>query len=112
MKICLTACLVLTILMPGCSRKRTMTLATVTDEQRISVGDQDLEGVHSLFLEMSGRIDGEAVIRLETIMEDTVSGEFVFSYSGDWYKGDAIIEYVPSGVTGGSITVEYEFITL
>lgn len=102
----------MTILMSGCSRKRTMTLETVTDEQIIAIGDRGLEGVHSLFLEISGRIDGEAVIRLETIMEDTVSGEFLFSYSGDWYKGDAIIEYVPSGVTGGSLTVEYEFITL
>lgn len=111
----LSVFLVFTTLICGCGvGARTLEVADVTKSGTIVLNKKTGQGpVHSLSVEVHGKIDGtaEMVLTLEgkPYKTEILTGDIDFRWEGDWYSDQADIRYTPSAVTDGDLRLSYKF---
>jgi hypothetical protein len=102
-----------------------MVLSCSTDEQTARIADVQIKeklilkkldsqgNIHSLIITGKGHLNGIAEIALvldgKQYKTEHLFGEVEFVWDGDWYSDVATIEYLPSTVERGHLTVEYRF---
>ena len=110
--------LVVTVLLAtvaGCSRgKQTHTIADVAKAETITLQKGSSQGdIHYMTVVGKGYLDGTAEIVLildgKPYKTEKLSGDVAFEWSGDWYSNSARIEYKPSSVKSGSLSLQYTF---
>lgn len=99
----------------GCGgNKQTYNVADVTKSETIELKKASSQGnIHSITVVGKGRIDGAAEIVLilngKPYKTESILGDVNFSWGGDWYSDYAKIDYKPSSVKSGNLSLQYEF---
>jgi hypothetical protein len=107
--------LALVVILSGCNRDhRIYQISDVTQAETITLEKEpDQENIYSWLLTGSGTIDGtaEVVVMLngEPYLTEQLSGNVDFQWAGDWYADQAEIRYIPTSVTGGNLSLSYQF---
>jgi uncharacterized protein YpmS len=92
------------------------TLEAVSDSTTFTLHSDSNEPPHSLVLEVSGNINGEAKFMIShsdtsihfrgyELQKDSTG----YKYDGDWYQNHVIVTYEPENVTSGSLLITYKF---
>ena len=106
--------LVLAFLM-GCSENyQRYNIADVTKPETIKLKKASSQGnIYSLTVVGKGYLDGTAEIVLflngEPYKTENLSKDTSFKWLGDWYSDSAKIEYNPSSVKRGNLSLQYKF---
>jgi hypothetical protein len=73
----------------------------------------DQDNVHGIKIKISGTIDGESRISLLLNKKDyktkKLTGNFSFTWGGDWYSDSAKIIYQPISAKNGDVIIQYYF---
>lgn len=68
------------------------------------------KGVDSLWIHISGWIDGQAVVEIPNGPSQTLGpGNVEWRISRKWYLPDCVLKYTPKSATTGRLEVEYRF---
>ena len=106
--------IVLAFLM-GCSgNDQIYNIADVTKPETIKLKKASSQGnIYSLTVVGKGHLDGTAEIALilngKPYKTESLSRDIDFKWSGDWYSDSAKIEYNPSSVKRGNLSLQYKF---
>lgn len=107
--------LILLVFLMGCSdNTQTYNVADVTRPGIITLKKTDSQGdVHSMTVVGKGHLDGVAEIVLilneKPYKTESISGDIDFTWGGDWYSKSAQVEYTPSLVKSGYLSLQYKF---
>jgi len=99
----------------GCSgNNQVYDIADVTKPEVITLKKASSQGnIHYMTVVGKGYLDGTAQIVLildsKAYKTEKLSGDVAFEWSGDWYSNSAKIEYKPSSVKSGSLSLQYKF---
>ncbi len=110
-----TFAFVLLVVVIGCGVvKQTHSVADVTKPETITLKKQSSQGsIHSMSVVGKGHLDGTAEIVLilngKPYKTEHLSGDVDFQWGGDWYSDSAKIEYKPSSVKNGHLSLQYKF---
>jgi hypothetical protein len=96
--------------------KQEFILEAVTDSTTFTLYSESKEPTHSLELEISGDINGEAKFTIShsdtsihfrgyELKKDSIG----YKYDGDWYQNHVIVTYEPENVTSGNLLITYKF---
>ena len=102
-------------LLAGCSgNSQEYNIADVTKPETITLQKVRSQGnIHSITVVGKGHLDGSATIVLilnrKPYKTESLSGDVGFSWGGDWYSESAKIEYQPSSVKSGKLSLQYKF---
>jgi len=110
------ACVLLVGLI-GCGvAERTHSVADVTKPQTITLNKESSQGgIVSFIVVAQGHLDGAAEIVLihadsgKPYRTEHLSGDVDFRWGGEWYSDSAKIEYKPSSVKSGHLSLQYRF---
>jgi len=95
----------------------TIEIADVTKEQVIMLAEEKKpENVNSLYITITGNIDGSATIQRsykdkKMYNPEMISGKVNLRLGSDWYDDKCLIIYTPSDVVSGSLKIRYKFDT-
>jgi len=99
----------------GCSQgKQTHSIADVTKSEIVVLNKLSSQGnIIGISIVGNGHLDGSAEILLilngKPYKTEIISGNVKFQWGGDWYSDSATIEYKPSSVAGGHLSLQYKF---
>jgi hypothetical protein len=111
----LITCFAVVVALSGCGvRNRAHDVADVTKPETLILTKSSGQGpIYSLTVIGSGKIHGTAEITLilngGPYKTETLSGSVKSRWGGDWYSDQAEIQYTPTSVTGGNLTLKYKF---
>ncbi len=93
---------------------RSHNIVDVTESEIIILEKQEEQGfVNSLIIIGTGKLGGKAEIVMilngEPYKTEYLSEEIDFHWEGDWYADQVEIRYTAVSVTGGNLTLRYEF---
>ena len=93
---------------------QTYDVADVTKAEIITLEKKSTQGhIHGITVIGKGHIDGDAEIVLllsgTPYKTETLSGDVDFTWGGDWYSDSAKVEYKPSSVKSGHLSLQYAF---
>ena len=112
MKKLLVGIFLLVLFLISCRSITTQKVELVNEPKIIVIKNQEVKDVYFLDLEITGYINGKAIIKLENIKEQIIENNFTFIYNADWYSNEAIIYFEPIDVYQGNITIKYKFFSL
>jgi hypothetical protein len=99
----------------GCSgNNQEYNIADVTKPETIMLKKVSSQGnIYSMTVVGRGYLDGTAEIVLilngKPYKTESLSGDVDFSWGGDWYSDSAKVEYKPSSVKSGNLSLKYKF---
>ena len=90
----------------GCSRKRVTTIPDPTKPTVVTLtgGNGSPSGVS---IRITGEIDGTAEVYAGNWDRKKLSGVVDWQIYHDWFEPTCDLHYEPSGVSSGSLTIEY-----
>lgn len=104
----LFALVALTICLSIWPRRHVKEIVDVTRPCEIRLTTDQTGFVSTLFLRIYGSIDGGAELNHWDSWK-LGPGKVDLAESKDWFEKDCVLRYVPKGVKGGRLTVEYYF---
>lgn len=99
----------------GCrGGRQTHAIADAAKAETIMLQKGKSQGhIHSLSVVCRGYLDGTAELVLmlngKPCKSEKLSGDVDFQWRNDWYSNSARIEYKPTSVKSGSLSIQYEF---
>ena len=103
------------VIFVGCKNdKQTYIVADVTNKTTITLHKNNGQGyIHRITIVAKGHLDGSAQINLilngKPYKTENLSGKIDFEWGGDWYSDSAKIQYKPSSVNSGNLSLKYTF---
>ena len=111
-RICVLALIAILV---GCSgNNQAYNIADVTKSETITLKKISSQGnINSMTVVGKGHLDGTAEIVLivngKPYKTGSLSGDVDFRWGSDWYSDSAQIEYKPSSVKSGNLSLQYKF---
>lgn len=106
-----TFLLLLLVVFSGCGKRQATEISDVTKPTTLTLTPAPGQGalVHGISVSIRGKIDGSADFIGTELGTNHVGHNFEIRQSGDYYTTNYVIEYVPTGVSTGKVTIQYEF---
>lgn len=104
----LLSALALALCATACSRSGSTNVPDPTKKSVITLRSSIAEP-NGITIKITGKIDGSAVVHADNWEKVSISGEVEWQIYKDWFEPSCDIHYEPSGVTTGSLTIDYTF---
>jgi len=96
---------------------RTHDIKDVTNPSTIVLHKMEVqEHVYDFYVHVKGYIDGSAKLAFsydsknkKPYRHEFISGEVDVKWEGNWYADTLIVDYTPSTVTSGELSITYDF---